>query len=485
MEGFENNKHGSFCRCAQMKILFIDPPGSVKGINSGIGYLCGALGKEGIRPRVLDFNNFKSDLEMRLKNELARAYDIVGFSVKTNTLASAVRIADICKFFSPKSTIIAGGPGVSITGAQFLRDYSVFDYFLSGEAEKSMVELALNLNRSEALKRIPGLGYREGNEVKVNTADAPFDLDNIVFPDYSNFDKISFIRNSYPLVTSRGCPYECVYCNVGFVSGRRFRGRSAENVLIELRRARQKYRIKDFQVCDDTFTQDLDRAKSICRLIIKEGLDLKWVCQNGVRADRMDKELLGLMKRGGCENIWFGIETLDEDVFNRVGKGESLKEVINAVEMTREAGIPMGAFFIIGLPGSNYNKDMSTLKKARRMGLSLSTWSLATPYPYTALWDWVKENARVLCNFKDVSFFQEAQCTFETEDYPKEQRLNLLYKANLAFSRYECLSAEVNTLKRVWIILRLAARYDPLNLPKHILAGLLLYLKKLIGIKRR
>lgn len=468
-----------------MKVLLIDPPGSVIGLNSGLAYLAGALERHGAEVLVLDFNNHRDGVEPRLREAMERGWDLAGISIKTNTVISALEIADMLKMLSKTTPLVAGGPGVSILGAEFLKENPVFDYMVSGEAERSIVRLMEAFEKdTQDFSGVPGLSYRGTEGIISNRPEVPLDLDAMAFPDYSCFDKLSFSRNSYPIVTSRGCPYGCIYCNVSIVSGKRFRARSAEDVIRELRGAKIRYGIDNFQVYDDTFTQDIRRAKEICRLMIDEDIGLSWVCQNGVRADRLDEELLSLMKEAGCRGVWFGVESLDDEVFRKVNKGEDVSDILRAITVTKQAGIPISAFFIIGLPASTYQKDMDTLRKARRLKLNLTTWSLATPYPHTELWDWAHKFGRMLRDYRDVSFFVEPKCVFETDEYPERERLAVLYKANLAFSRYECLCAEKNILVRIFKILKITMRYDPFGLPHHLLTGLFLFTRKMAGVKR-
>lgn len=456
----------------QNKILLIDPPGSVVGINSGLGYLAGSLIAKGIDVKILDFNNNQENQKDRLYNELKNGYKTVGFSVKVNTILSAIKIAQWCKEFSKDIILVVGGPGVTVVGQQFLDGYKIFDYAFIGETEDSITDFMPYIYEgNKYIKDIKGLCYRQDEKNISNPVDIPLTLDTIPFPDYSVFDIFDGSKNVYPLVTSRGCPYDCSYCSVKIISGKRFRTRSPENVIEELKQAKKRYGVNRFEILDDTFTQDIKRAKKICELIIKEKINMTWVCQNGIRADRVDKELLNLMKDAGCTDIWLGIESLDKEIFDRIKKGEGIEDILNAVRMAQDTGIEVSAFFIIGLPGSTYARDMETLNKTKKLGLKMTTWSIATPYPHTALWDWVQKNGRILRDYRDVSFFVEPKCVFATNDYTEKERLAVYYKANLAFSRYECLTAEKSWPNRISSILKVIVKYDAYNLPRHLIAG--------------
>lgn len=451
-----------------MKILFIDPPGTVPGLNTGLGYLAAALKCKGHVVKVIDFNNRKEP-EQRI--EEVSDYDIVGFSIKTNTLYGAISIAEKCREIKPEVIVLAGGPGVTVEGSIFLKDKHIFDYAFVGEGEIGIVAFVDFVEGKGSIEKVAGVCYRQGERIIENPVSAINDLDSISYPDYFDFDALDCVNQPYPLVTSRGCPYNCTYCSVKIVSGKKFRARSPENVINELVQARNLYKIKEFVIIDDTFTQKVERAKDICKGLIEKDFIIPWHCYNGIRADKVDKELLQLMKQAGCEDIWFGIESLVPDVFDKIEKGEKVEKIVEAVTLAKEAGIRVSGFFIVGLPGSDYSKDMTTVKKAKGMGLYQTHWSLAMPMPKTALWDWVMQNGRVLRDYRSVSFFVASKCVFETADYSENERMSMYYRANLAFFNYNDISSDkrmfMRGLKILWIVLR----YDPLRLPMHLIMG--------------
>lgn len=451
------------------KILLIDPPGSVVGINTGLAYLAGSLLQNYCQVTVLDFNNYKDSLDERLKKSLKMGFDVIGFSLKSLTIINSLPLVEKCKKWSPQSLIVAGGPGVTVEKENFLKLYPLFDYALSGEGELSFPEFLEYLKGERKIEMVGGLVYKKGKRLLINENDFISDLDRLPFPDYSVFDKLSFKNNNYPLVTSRGCPYSCSYCAVRLVSGRAFRAHSPERVFKELEFAKDRYKINKFEIYDDTFTQNLERAKKVCLLMIERKLQLSWVCENGIRADRLDRELIKLMKKAGCQEIWLGIESLDPEVFKLVNKGEEVESILNAIKLAKKVGMKVSGFFIIGLPGSTYRKDKITLEKAKKLGLDKTTWSLATPFPHTSLWDWAQKNARILRHYNDVSFFVDPKCTFETDEYKEEDRLAMFYKANLAFRRYTCLTAEKTLKEKAITVLKIIWKYDRKNFFFHLL----------------
>ncbi len=162
------------------------------------------------------------------------------------------------------------------------------------------------------------------------------------------------------------------------------------------------------------------------------GKDWSWSCPNGVRADRLDVELLDLMKASGCRSIAIGIESLDEGVFGEVHKGESLEAIIQAVRLAQAAGLEVDGFFIIGLPRATYAKDMQTLKKAQGLGLRRMMWGMAVPYPGTPMAGWARQNAHILRDWRGgchTSF--NPPPLFETQDYSASERIRAYRRAYL------------------------------------------------------
>src|SRR3989338_5704299 len=223
-------------------------------------------------------------------------------------------------------------------------------------------------------------------------------------------------------------------CNVPVVIGRKFRTRSKENILEELRWAQEHYKSKEFKVLDDNFTLLMDRAKEMCKYFIDEGMDMKWTCPNGIRADRLDEELCNLMKKAGCYSMSIYIESGDPDVFDKIRKGEKLADVEKGIKFAQKAGIKVHGFFIIGLVGSTYESDKRSMEFAKRMGISAS-WGILVPYPGTEVWEQVKAdpNTRMLRDWKEgFHIVARPKPVFDTPQYTAEERVKAYYLANMS-----------------------------------------------------
>lgn len=401
-----------------MKVLLINPPGWQKhSINLGLSYLAGSLCAENIDVQILDMNN--SVYSDKRLYKIVADYNprVIGISVKTATANSSIELFRKLKHLFPDIIYTAGGPHITLCGREFLEECKEVDYGVTGEGEISFVELLKDINNGEKdHARIPGIYYnRNGNLLLNNTYRYP-DVSSLPFPRFEHIKDNNLMDFMYPLLTSRGCPYNCIFCCVGVISGRKWRAREAEDVVNELLCAKEAYGISSFEIMDDNFTLDIDRAKEICRILIKKKLNLEWWCHNGVRADRLDAELLYLMRRAGCKSIALGIESGDEEVFNNINKGESLGDILKAVKMIRKAGIKCVGYFIIGLPGDSVKSTKKTVRLQRNLGLSDYKYNMLIPYPGTRMWDAIKQNGRLLTDIKGIYHFGDnMRIPFETD----------------------------------------------------------------------
>ena len=447
-------------------ILLINPPGLSLGYNVGLCYLTANLKTHGFEVKIIDFLNQPGDEEKRLLQ--AKDYDIVGISIKTLGLAKAVEIMKKVKTINPRATLIAGGVHVSLDEYNFMKDNPLFDVSFMNDAEQSLLEFI----QGKSMKNIEGAVYRSGNNIRINPRrKTAINLDELPYPDFDSFDIPLKKIGNYPLLTSRGCPYNCIYCTVQLVN-KKWVPRTVDNLIKELKTVR--HRIREFQIVDDNFTLNINRVKEFCRRLIAEKTNLRWSCPNGIRADIMDEELVKLMKKSGCYLVNLGIESLDENVFNRIKKGEKIEDIIGAILMLKKEGIIVIGNFIIGLPGSTFKIDMGSVKKARRLGLDVALWYPLSVYPKTAVYEeYIRDkNIRFITDWKEgfqYNFTNRLKLSFEKGDYTKEAMIKMFFLANLKSRSYGILLDPKKPLWRRGLdLLGIILRYDPFLLPYHM-----------------
>lgn len=314
---------------------------------------------------------------------------VVGVSCYTESYDSAAVVTRMVRELSPLARIVMGGPHVTFTVDQTFAECAV-DYVVLREGENTLLELLLHFEVPEAIPigRVRGLAYRDGDRITVNEP-RPFmaSLSAAPLADMSLID-IGAYKAPFIIVSSRGCPGNCIYCSAGAMWGHHYRARSAEDVFSEVViRARQTSR-KVFSIGDDTFTADVSRVREFCRCLIHADLGLEWHCES--RADVMTKELLDLMRQAGCKGVQFGIESGDPDVLRSLKKGILLTRAENLVAHAFSIGMTPRCSFMLGHHTDTPATIRKTVDMARRFheqyGVSCAV-SSSTPYPGTYLYE--------------------------------------------------------------------------------------------------
>ena len=413
------------------RILFINPSGWQKeSINIGISYLASSLQEKDFEVLILDVNRYELDDNEML--DRVRNFDpfLIGISVKTATAVEGGRIADRIAKTLPDVMIVAGGPHVTLCSESYLQDNPAVTLGVLGEAEESIVDLVKAVYNGESVSSLKGIATRQGDKIAVNAWSPPENLDNLKFPNLDVIDDFSWEGYRYPIISSRGCPFNCTYCCVNKLTGsRKWRSRSPENVVGEIEMISRTKGITSFELWDDNLTLDVKRAKDICRLLINRKLNLSWYCHNGIRADRIDLELARLMKEAGCTSIAFGMESGNPAVFDSIKKGEPLSAVVNAVRIAKKAGIEVVGYFIIGLPGDTLEKFIDTVRFQRKLQLNHYVYGMLIPYPKTEVWDVINDVGTLLCDITETQHFSEdvVPVSFELPEFPRKDMVRAYY----------------------------------------------------------
>lgn len=370
-------------------------PGAMFSPSLGLAAVGGALLDAGHEVRVCDLNKIsEEDLIKELKGF---SPDYAGIGYSTVLSAEAARLAGLVKRESPGTVVMAGGVHPTSMPEEALSCPHI-DVACAGEADFSAPEVV----SGRPFREIKGLAYREGG--KVVLAERPpllTDLDSLPFPAWKLFNVPEYsttrlLTRANPagwLETSRGCPYGCVYCNKS-VFGRGFRAKSAARVVDEM-----AYMLdcgfREIHIADDCFTVDMERAKEICRLIISRGLKFPWATVTGIRADKVDQELLNLMKAAGCYRVFYGIESGSDAVLKRICKGETVSQVRSGVAMAKKAGLEVHGFFMLALPGDTEETMRETIELAKELDLDMAKAAITVPLPATPYFDELSAQGRI------------------------------------------------------------------------------------------
>jgi anaerobic magnesium-protoporphyrin IX monomethyl ester cyclase len=316
------------------------------------------------------------------------APDVLGVTFTTPLFTGALTICRQVKKLMPHLKIIVGGPHVTALPEDTLA-HDCFDVGVVGEGEMTLVELLEAWRSGRELATVPGLVYMDRDQaMRTPPRDMIPDLDTLPLPAWDLLPSLgppyrativgTTTALSTPIITSRGCPGRCTFCDTS-VFGKKPRLFSARYTLNMIGHLIREYGLKDFLVYDDTFCANPQRVADICREIIDRGWDVTWSCC--ARIDQVNQEMLALMSRAGCWQIEYGIESADPTVLKLMKKGLNLDKARKVIKMTHDAGIQARGNFIFGNIGESKESIERTIRFILSTDLDYVQQSFLTPYP--------------------------------------------------------------------------------------------------------
>jgi len=324
-----------------------------------------------------------AQMELRIKEESPQ---IVGVQTQTFSLIDALKTAELVKKIDHSITVIMGGPHASIYPKETI-SFPFVDLVVKGEGEMVLFEIIERIENNNSMEGLSSVSYKKEGVPVINEQEALIEkLDSLPFPDrtltpYRRY--YSVLSRHFPvttMITSRGCPYACVFCHE---SGKLYRAASADYVLSEIEYC-LSLGIKEIFIHDDTFTVDKQRVRKICEAILSRGMCFRWDAR--ARVDTVDKPLLTLMKQAGCQRLSFGLESGDSAVLSRLAKGITLEEARQVFRYCHELNITTLADFMIGSPGETQEEIKKTILFSKEIKPDFVQFSLLTPYPATKLY---------------------------------------------------------------------------------------------------
>ena len=400
-----------------------------------LAYSAALLEENGSEVDIIDSPTLNLKKEKILEKAQEQEPDLIFVNTNAASIISDMEFADWLKS-KIKSEIV--GITQSFTPEEFLKK-SKISIFIRGEIEYTILELC---EKYPELEGIEGVFYRKGGKFIYNP-DRPFikDLDKLPIPAYHllPMDKYSYQmfkgKKFTTVLTSRGCPFGCIYCPYPIGYGNFWRGRSPENVIKELKILTEKYGIKNILFRDQVFNMNPKRVEEICDGIIREGIKLNWRCEG--KPELFTEKLLEKMKKAGCVGIHVGIESGDPKVLKSIGKGgfqeKHTEKIKNVFEYARKIGIETVAFFMIGFPGETKESISKTYEWARELRPNRAWFSAVIPYPGTKLHEIVREKGWVLTS--DIRDYSGRKTVMKTDHLTKEDIEQAVNKGNYMFSK--------------------------------------------------
>ncbi|UCD58316.1 MAG: B12-binding domain-containing radical SAM protein [Candidatus Hydrogenedentota bacterium] len=442
-----------------MKVVLLNPPEMIAGEEGGTGfgarsfvkqlrvlpplglaYIAAVLKAASHEVKLIDANALRIGPEEIVRRVDTFSPDVVGITCVTPLFPVAVQICRSLKNLSPRPQIVVGGPQVTIM-PELTMEKSAFDFGVAGEAEIAMPRLIDTLSGGGTPDGIGGLIFRDGDEVvRAGSAEVmpineiPFPLREIL-PNDRYFDLTTEARRVSSIMTARGCPYQCSFCE-RYIRGGHYRARNADNVVSELEELVTRYGCTEVVIYDDTFTASKKRAAEICEKILERGLKFRWDCRT--RVDCVDPGLLRLMARAGCSRISYGVESAAADVLDLFDKKITLEQVEETFEWTRSAGIKILAYFMLGAPEETRESIEKTLALSMKLDPDFAYYSVVVPYPGTDLYDNALRKELLHLDYwkdfvKNEGDLKEPIPMFEHNDVTREYLVSTLRSAYLRF----------------------------------------------------
>ena len=418
----------------------------------GIGCLLATLEKEGIEGKLIDEQVDENifDLIQESCQKMNRPY-LFGFSVLTTAFKRAILVSKELKRRYSDSIVLFGGIHPTALPEEVL-SFSHIDAVWRGEAEKGLAEFYRCVKEGKDYTHLKNLSYRKNGQVIHNRRFFPSDdLDS-----YPPFPYHLFVSKRYDLgflVSSRGCPYKCIFCSNRVTTGRQYRFRSAEAIVHELDILCHKYHQSHVVFVDDNLLVNKNRIYQLIGEIKKNRLDKKMTYGFQARGDNVSYKLLQDLHDAGFKNIFYGLETASEEIMNTIKKGETVAQCVEAVKMAKKIGFHVSATFIYGLPGETPQNRIDCLRLSRELKLDMVRYNNATPYPGTELYEIAKKENRLNIqglyeNFNSVSVFIENPFKKIPFSYVPENNTEDSIRRDLLFS-YFSFYLNVNRLRNI------------------------------------
>jgi radical SAM superfamily enzyme YgiQ (UPF0313 family) len=413
-------------------MILINPPWDTKYPQPplGLASLAAILEKNGHNVEIIDANALRipeKNIAPLVKNE-----EFIGLTAMTPIVNSAIRIARMIKQENPESMIILGGPHATDHSTDILRNVRDLDIIVKGEGEATIVEL-LDKFENDKLEDVRGISYRKGDRIIENPPRPPItDLDSLPFLAY-HLLPINKYKLHPPhgrrspvmaMLTSRGCPYNCIFCSKS-VFGSVWRGQSPSRIVEEIAYLKEQFNIKEIVFYDDSFTLKRERLFELTEEMEKQNIDIQWTCET--RVNLVDSKMLSVMKRSGCYMIAYGIESGEKSILATLRKNITTEQVKSAVETTEKVGIRSVGYFMIGSPGETSSTIRKTIDFAKSLPLDFAQFSVTIPFPGTDLYnEYFDKLDKNICwnDFIYASTGSAGVPVFENKDLTKNQLVN-------------------------------------------------------------
>ena len=383
-----------------MKILFIHPAADInlkiqEGLKYpplGVAFISAVALEQGHSVRIFDANVEKKPFHSMRKLLEDFQPDVVGISFTSILSESAHFTAGFIKRTLPSAAVIAGGYHPTVEPLEVIKDAN-FDAVVVGEGEITFIEwLKAYASTDKDYSKIKGLVFRRNGRAIINPQRELIpDLDTLPLPAYgllpiTRYSSMVSTRSPYiTFIRSRGCPFNCIFCGVQRMFGKKYRVQSPQKTISEINRLIQEFKIKEVLFKDSDFLIDRNNVIKLCKLMIERKFDLVWSC-NG-RVDMVDEEIILLMRKAGCKMITYGVESGNQEILNNLKKEFTLEQVNKAMQITKNAGIQVTLNIIFGSPQETKESAQQTMTFVKQLDPDYLNSAFLTAFPGSSLYN--------------------------------------------------------------------------------------------------
>ncbi len=359
----------------------------------GVGYLSSYLKSNGFSVKIIDALKNKLDNKQILKILKKNNIKAVGITCVTSNYDTVAQLSKFLKENDIKTII--GGVHSTFLPYRTLKDTAA-DFVICGEGEIALTQLVRQGFDNKGIKGVYSLADLKDETTPFERAEIVEDLDSLPFPDYEQMDPRDypiapqgFFVKTPPVAmvtSSRGCPYSCTFCASPAFYEKRIRFRSPKNVVNEIKWLVEEYGVREVQFADDNVTLKRAHIEEICNLLIENNIKISLCFTNGIRADKIDDELMQLMHKAGCYYVSLGIESANPQILKNIKKSETIETIEAAIDIVRRSGILCGGLFIFGLPGETKETIKETYNFIMNSKLDRLQCSILGVLPGSELW---------------------------------------------------------------------------------------------------
>ncbi|MBM4329737.1 MAG: tetratricopeptide repeat protein [Deltaproteobacteria bacterium] len=362
---------------------------TIRNPSLGPAYILQHLSDNGVLAKVHELS-FNDDTDYLLKDIKMFSPDLIGCSFMTYHYRKTYKYIEALKCLG--IPIVCGGAHVNSKGPKVMDELDV-DFLIKGEGEKSLLSLLQNIKDPEAFPNIPGLIYRKNGTVVENDAEI-IDIEELRFPRYRNFDLNQYADGRILIQTSRGCPYQCTFCQQASLLGKKWRARSPQNIIHELEYWGALGKTS-LVFGDDNLTLDKKRIHQLCELMKKSKYRFQ-IETAGVRIDNVDYDTLKMMRDVGFNYLSYGVESGSDRVLKEIRKGITLNQIHKTLEMSCKLGFNIKLYFIINNRTETYKEAQQSFSLSRQYPINLARFTNLCPFPGTYDYEWILKHGKLL-----------------------------------------------------------------------------------------